>query len=242
MKSFQKNLTVNTKFKYYNFLCMIYVAALLASDTVVYKLFTFHDLTVSVGTLLFPITYLFGDVVAEVYGYQLSRQLIWYALFCELFFCCLVKFGISLPGPLDWHNQNSYKIVLGLMFNVSLAHIISEPIGALVNAYAITKWKILTRGRFFWLRSLGATALGEMIFSIIAPLVVFAAVLPFSQIMHIMGSTYFVKLIFTVISTVPGMILVGVLKKSENLDVYDYKTDFNPFKLDVKWGSNAEAI
>jgi uncharacterized integral membrane protein (TIGR00697 family) len=212
---------------------MLYLAFLLAAVVVVYKVVAIGNFVVSEGTIIFPLTYLLGDMIAEVYGYQMSRRLIWFALICELIFTILVLLVIKLPGPSFWHHQAAYNQVLGQLYHVTLANLIAIPAGAFVNAFALTRWKILTKGRYFWLRSLSSTAVGEFVFCLMAPTIVFLGILPFGQVVHIIFSTYLVKLVCAVIFIYPSVILVGLIKRFENVDIYDYSTNFNPFRITV---------
>jgi queuosine precursor transporter len=228
-----KNIKKAPQLKYYNLLSMAYVTFLLAAVVVVYKVVAIGSFTISEGTIIFPMTYFLGDVIAEIYGYRLSRRLIWYALICEIMFTSVITLIIKIPGPVFWHHQAAYELVLGRILHVSFANALAIPVGAFVNAYAITKWKISFKGRFFWLRSLISTAIGELVFCLIAPTVVFIGVLPLERILDIIFSTYLVKMIFAVISVYPAVLGVRLLKKHEKIDIYDYNTNFSPFRLTI---------
>lgn len=219
--------------RFYNLLCMLYLTFLLAAVVVVYKLVAVGGFVISEGTIIFPLTYIFGDIIAEVYGYRLSRRLIWFGLLCEFIFTLTIVLIIKIPGPEFWQHQEAYDQVLGKILNVSLANGLAIPTGAFVNAYVITKWKILVNGRYFWLRGLISTAIGEFIFCLIAPTVVFIGVLPIEKIIHIIVSTYSVKMIFAVISIYPVVLTANFLKRHEQVDIYDYETDFSPFRLTI---------
>lgn len=227
------NISLKPQLKYFNFLCMLYITGLLAAVVVVYKVVSIGPLTISEGTLIFPITYFFGDIIAEVYGYELSRSLIWYSLICEIIFTFIVSHIIKLPPPPYWQHQAEYDFVLGNIMQVALANTIAVPTGAFLNAYAITKWKVLLKGRYFWIRSLASTAIGELAFCIIASPIVFIGMLSSNQVFTIVVSTYVIKLIFAVVSIFPANVIQYILKKAEGIDIYDTNTNFNPFKLEI---------
>ncbi|MCW5588734.1 MAG: queuosine precursor transporter [Legionellales bacterium] len=229
--SYQKQLTNQPK--YLNFLSIIYVAFLLVASLIVHKMVTLGGLTVSASTLIFPFTYFLGDVIAEVYGYKVSRQLIW-AAFCAIFiFDMLSALIIKLPSPSSWIQQAAYNTVISPLPRTFWGDFVGLNVGAFVNVYLITKSKIILRGRFFLLRSLLSTAVGEAMFNIIAFSIVFIGVIPINEILGAMFFSYIYKAIFALLAVFPAYLIAKFLKKRENLDVYDYNTNFNPFKLEL---------
>ena len=194
--------------------------------------------------MIFPATYFFGDVIAEVYGYQVSRQLIWITLACEFVFTILVSQLIRVPSPHFWNHQQYYDFVFSNLWRVAVAHLIATPFGMFVNAYAITKWKVLIRGRYFWVRSICSTAVGELLFTSIAVIVVMGtgAHMSTDHILNIIGSTYLYKLVYAVITVIPAVLLVKVLKRAEGIDIYDTDTNFNPLKFNIDRNGNPQPI
>lgn len=220
--------------KYFTFICLLNATILFANIVVVYKIVEIGSLVVSLGTLLFAFTYAIGDIVAEVYGYKLSRQLIWFTLICEVAFTIIISQSIRIPSPAYWHHQEAFDTVLAGTINVAIAHLIAVPTGAFINAYIISKWKVLWYGKHFWIRSLISTAFGEFAFSTIAPIVVWIWIMPMSKIWVIIISTYLIKMTFAVIFTYPNVLIAKWLKKAEGIDIYDHNTDYNPFKLSLR--------
>ncbi len=219
--------------KYLNILGVLYTSFLLAASLIVHKMVLIGNMTISASTLIFPFTYFFGDIIAEVYGYRASRQLIWAAFGAMFIFDMLSALIIHLPSPAYWHQQEAYNLVISSLPRTFFGDFIGLNIGAFINVYLITKWKVAARGRYFWIRSLCSTALGEATFNIIAFLIVFSGTIPFKDIMQAMIFSYLFKAVFALITVVPAILLVRYLKRKEQLDVYDYNTNFNPFSLEL---------
>jgi len=221
----------NTSPRYLAILSALYITFLLLSSLIVYKLTTLAGYVISASTLIFPITYFLGDVITEVYGYKVSRQIIWSAFLSIFVFDLLGPLMAHLPSPHYWPLQNSYNQVLNPLPRVFIGDFIALNTGAFINAYLISRWKILTRGRFFWARSIGATAIGEFFFNILAFGIMFTGKIPASVIFQAALASYVLKILIAMFTAFPGSMLVFFLKKSENKDVYDHAINFNPFKL-----------
>jgi hypothetical protein len=180
-----------------------------------------------------PLWFVMGDVIAEVYGYKIARHMIWMAIICQFIFAFACAGLISFNAPLDWPHQEAYDQVLGKLPRVALASFLAIVNGAFINAYAISKWKILLRGKYFWLRSLGASAIGELVFTIVAYLTEFLGVVPLSHLLYLMTISYVIKLILNPILVIPSALTVLILRQLEKVDFYDVGINFNPFKLSL---------
>jgi queuosine precursor transporter len=233
MKQVEYSQKLDKPVKYLNILGVLYTSFLLVASLIVHKMVVIFGLTISASTLVFPFTYFLGDVIAEVYGYKVSRQLIWAAFAAMFIFDMLSAAIIHLPSPAYWSLQSAYDTVISPLPRIFLGDFLGLTIGAFLNVYLITKWKVMAHGRFFWLRSLCSAALGEAAFNIIAFMVVFIGVIPFNNIIQAMIFSYLFKVLFALISVVPALLLVRYLKNKECIDVYDYNTNFNPFTLKV---------
>jgi queuosine precursor transporter len=220
-------------FKCLQFFGAMYVTSLLLDALVVNKLANVHSMSMSVSTFIFPFSYFFGDIITEVYGYKISRQLVWTGLAAMAVFCILGALLSYTPAPPYWHLQKAYGEVLRPLPRVFIGDLIAMNVGTFVNIYAISKWKILTRGKYFWLRSLGSSAIGEGIFTILAFGIVLGAVMPFHQLLEAMFLSYIFKFFFIVVAVVPATFIVSFLKSKEGIDIYDYETNFSPFRIDV---------
>ncbi len=189
------------------------------------------------GTLLFPISYVFGDVLTEVYGYRRSRRVIWTGFGCLLL--AAVVFGVVriLPGEASWQDyagQGAYDAILGGMSSggIVLASLLAYLAGEFTNSFTLAKMKIATRGRWLWSRTIGSTLVGEFfdtgIFILIATL---AGVFPWSLFASLMLTNYIFKVGIEALMTPVTYAVVTSLKRQEGVDTYDTGTNFNPFRL-----------
>lgn len=223
-----------SQYKALTFLSMIYITLILAADVLIYKIAHVGSITLTVGSLITPFWFVITDIIAEVYGYQIARRLIWSGIACGFLFTIICVTLIHFPSPEAWPHQPAYDQVLGKLVRVFIGSIAGVIIGAFTNTYLITKWKILVHGKYFWLRTIGSSAIGQLAFTIITLACDLFGVLPFHQIAQLIFISFIIKLILTALFAIPSSIFVYYLKKLENIDIYDYKTNFNPFKLELK--------
>lgn len=219
--------------QYIVLLSMLYVTAFIFPMMLAYRMVQLGPLLLPGGTLFFVASYFFGDVIAEVYGYQLARQLVWSAILCQLILGLFIMAVLHLPEPSYWHHEADFNYVLGDSFRYALASTVGNFFGEFTNIYLISKFKILTKGRYFWLRSLGATFCGEGVLTVIVFFITFFHVTSSDHMIDLILSGYLFKLSLSVLGVFPASLLVNYLKKSEGIDVYDYSTSFNPFKFSV---------
>ena len=222
-----------SQYKYITFLSMLYMTIKLTTVVLIYKIISVGPFSASASTLVMPLWFVMGDVIAEVYGYKIARQIIWIAIICQFIFAFACAGLIALPASSGWTHKEAYDQVLGKLPRVAIASFLAIVSGAFINAYAISKWKILLFGKYFWLRSLGASAVGELVFTIVAYLTEFLGVVPISILLHLMIASYVIKLILNPILVVPSLFVVSALKKMEGVDIYDFGTNFNPFKMNI---------
>lgn len=199
----------------------------------IYRIITFGSISFSTSTLIMPFWFFLGDIIAERYGFKIARQLIWMAIFCQFLFAivCTILLNISADSTLV--DQNAYNKVLGSLPRVSFASFLAIFFGGFINAYFITKWKIICKGRFFWLRSLCASIIGEFIFTFMAYAWEFFGVVPIAKVFELMSISFLVKVILNPILVIPACFIAFLLKKGEGVEVYDFNTNFNPFKLSI---------
>lgn len=209
---------------------MVNITISLAADVVAYKLVNLGPALLSGAPLIFPLTYIIGDIVAEVYGYTVAKKIIWITLVCELFFAIVIKLIIHLPSPVFWHQQRSYNEVVDPVLRFVLAGILAVVSSSFINIYIISKWKILMKGRHFWLRSLGSSAIGGFILVLVTILVGFSGTVHWSKLFYMILSVYSIEVIYSLLGVWPASIITGFLKLEEQLDFYDIETNFNPFK------------
>lgn len=187
------------------------------------------------GVLFFPISYLFGDILTEVYGYKRSRKVIW-AGFGALIFASLMAFVVtSLPAAVTMspEQQAAVNLIFGQTPRIVLASLIAFWVGEFVNSFILAKLKLATGGRFLWTRTIGSTILGEIADSAIFYPVAFFGVWSNEQLISVMIGNYFIKVMWEVFATPFTYIIVNWLKRAEHEDYFDRNTDFNPFSLET---------
>lgn len=221
-------------YKYLNTISVFFVAVLLISNVASAKILDLHYFVFDGGTLLFPLSYIFGDILTEVYGYRRSRQVIWLGFFSALMMSVVFIVVGKLPAAADWNNQAAYDQILGLTPRIVLASLVAYFCGEFLNSFILAKLKILTAGRLLWIRTIGSTVVGELVDSLLFVLIAFAGVLPNSLLLTLIIFNYFFKTAVEILFTPATYRVIGFLKKKEGEDFYDYQTDFNPFARSSK--------
>jgi uncharacterized integral membrane protein (TIGR00697 family) len=230
------------QYRYYDFILAAFVTVLLCSNLIgagkaaEVNLPFVGNVVFGAGVLLFPISYLFGDILTEVYGYAYDRRTVWCG-FGALVFAALMAFiVVSLPpasGDYNAHLQEGLESVFGNTWRIVAGSIMAFWCGSMVNAYVLAKLKIATSGRFLWLRTIGSTAAGEMIDSGLFYVLAFYGIWPTEQVINVAITQYFLKTGWEVIATPLTYQIVNFLKRKEQEDFYDRNTDFTPFKVKV---------
>ena len=187
------------------------------------------------GVIFFPISYIFGDILTEVYGYSRARRVIW-AGFAGLAFASVMSYVVvALPPAPFWKNQAAYEVAFGLTWRIALASMIAYFCGEFVNSFVLAKMKIWTDGRALWARTIGSTVFGEAVDSaIFYPLAFYnTGIVPNDALLKVVIAQFVTKTLVEVVFTPVTYAVVGFLKRAENEDYYDHNTDFNPFKLEA---------
>ncbi len=229
------------EYKYYEFVLAAFVTILICSNLIGPAKIAQMDLpligtsTFGAGVLFFPISYVFGDVLTEVYGYARSRRVIWCG-FAGLAFASFMSFVVvSLPPAPFWKNQEAYEIAFGLTWRIALASMIAYFCGEFVNSYILAKMKIMTAGRWLWTRTIGSTIFGEGVDSLLFyPLAFYGTgIIPDDRLAAVMLAQFIAKVSVEVLFTPATYAVVGWLKRAESEDYYDRDTKFTPFTLKV---------
>src|SRR5947209_514988 len=218
-------------FRYYDVLISIFVAILLISNLVGQKLSAIGWFRIIGAQLLFPVTYIFGDIFTEVYGYVASRRAIWLGFFASSLMAVMALITVALPPAPDWHNQEAFRTVFYTVPRLIVASLIAYWAGEFANSYTLAKMKLLTQGRYLWTRTVGSTVVGQGVDTIIVMTLAFAGTVDWSDIGRLIVSGYFGKVIYEVLMTPATYAVVGWLKRKEHVDTFDYETDFSPFHI-----------
>jgi len=221
----------NKPFRHLDLITGLFVAALLISNVASSKILMLGPFTFDGGTLLFPLAYIFGDVLTEVYGYARSRKVIWTGFIAAGLMSAVFAIVGALPPAEGWANQAAYQAILGTTPRIVLASLLAYLAGEFSNSFTLAKMKIATEGRFLWMRTIGSTLVGEGVDTAIFCLVAFWGTMPKELLISIIASNYIFKCTFEILATPVTYRVVGFLKRSEGEDFFDRETNFNPFSI-----------
>ncbi|MFA5052181.1 MAG: queuosine precursor transporter [Patescibacteria group bacterium] len=219
------------KNKYFDIILGLFVAVVLISNVASTKIVRLGPFDFDGGTLLFPLAYIFSDILTEVYGYKKSRRVIWTGFTAALLMSIALIIVGRLPAAEGWDNQAAYDTILGLTPRIVLASLVAYAAGEFSNSFILAKMKIATRGRWLWTRTIGSTVVGEGIDSLLFVLVAFFGIFPLPVVMAIIISNYVFKVGLEILATPITYRIVSFLKTREHSDVFDIGTDFNPFRI-----------
>ncbi len=223
---------VRRSYKYYDLITAVFVTVLLCSNLIgPGKAASLWGFSFGAGILFFPISYLFGDILTEVYGYARARRVVWTG-FGALAFASLMSWVVlALPPAPGWEGQEALAAVFGQTPRIVLASLAAFWVGEFANSYALARMKVATAGRWLFSRTIGSTIVGAAIDSAIFYPVAFLGVWKTSLVMQVMLSNYVLKVLWEVAATPFTYWVVNALKRAEHVDYFDRETDFTPFKL-----------
>ncbi len=227
------------QFRYYELVMAAFVTVLICSNLIgpakiaQIELPLIGALTFGAGVLFFPVSYVFGDILTEVYGYARARKVIWAGFAGLAFASFMAAIVVALPPAPFWNNQPAYEIAFGSTWRVVLASMCAYFCGEFVNSYVLAKMKILTAGRWLWTRTIGSTIFGEAVDSaLFYPLAFYGSgIIPDDKLPLVMLSQFLIKVGVEVVFTPLTYKVVNALKRAEREDFYDRETDFTPFSL-----------
>ncbi len=213
-----------------------FVTVLLCSGVIgVQKRSAVYGYQFGTAILFFPLSYLFGDILTEVYGYARSRRVIWAGFGALIFAAFMSWVVVKIPPAPDWPHQRSYEIVFGSTPRIVFASFVAFWAGEFTNSFVLAKMKILTKGRYLWTRTIGSTIAGEMVDSMVFYPLAFLGAEGWTAVtvFKVMLSNYAAKVLWEALATPLTYRVVNFLKRAEHEDYYDRDTDFNPFKLET---------
>ncbi len=229
------------RFKYYDFMMAAFVAILICSNLIgAAKLTQFFDpiklgpLELGVfgaGVLFFPLSYVLGDVLTEVYGYARARRVVWAGFAAVLFMAFMAWIVVSMPPAPGWENQAAYEAVFGMTPRIVFASIVAFWAGELSNAFVMARMKVWSGGKHLYQRTIGSTVVGQGVDSLLFYPIAFLGVWTVEQVITVLITNYLLKVVWEAMLTPVTYKVVGVLKRAEGVDVYDRETDFTPFSI-----------
>lgn len=209
----------------------VFVTCLLIANIIAVKLVNIFGLTVPAGIIIFPISYICGDVLTEVYGYRRARQVIWLGFGCNLLAVIAIWAGQVLPGAVFWDAQTAYERILGFTPRLLVASFCAYLVGEFANSFVLAKMKVMTGGRWLWTRTIGSTVVGEGLDSLIFVTIAFWGIIPAAGLLSAIVTQWLFKVAYEVLATPLTYAVVGFLKRQEGVDVFDRDTSFNPLAL-----------
>ena len=209
----------------------VFITCLITANITAVKLVSIFGLILPAAIVIFPVSYIFGDILTEVYGYRQARWVIWLGFFCNLIAVGAIWLGQILTPASFWNGQAAYERILGYTPRLLLASFLAYLVGEFANAFVMAKMKIATRGRWLWTRTVGSTLVGEGLDSLIFMTIAFVGEIPMKGLASAIITQWLTKSVYEAAVTPLTYAVVAFLKKKEGADVYDYETRFNPLLL-----------
>jgi len=220
--------------RYFDFVMAAFVVVLLLSNIIgASKLASVGGFVFGAGILFFPISYVLGDVLTEVYGYARARRCIWAGFVGLIFMAVMAWVVVALPPADFWEGQAAYEAVFGQVWRIVIASMLAFWAGEFVNSFILAKMKIATQGRHLWARTIGSTIFGQGVDSLIFYPIAFLGIWSNEQVMTVIVTNWALKVGWEAVLTPVTYAVVGWLKRREGVDVYDQGTDFTPFRTGV---------
>jgi hypothetical protein len=233
------------QFRLFPVIMAAFVACLLISNVIAVKVITIGDFFFDGGTVFFPLVYIFGDILTEVYGYARSRMVIWTGFALNIlmaFMFWLVGVIPGAPGAWDSFANDAYGRILGMVPRIVMASLIAYFCGEFINSYVLSRLKIWTKGKNLWIRTISSTVLGEGVDTVIFVTIAFYHVIPNSALITMIVSNYIFKTLYEIGVTPITYIVVNFLKKFEKVDHYDVGANYNPFHITVDTSSEVKTF
>ncbi|MBI2852233.1 MAG: queuosine precursor transporter [Chloroflexi bacterium] len=205
----------------------LFVTCLITANIIAVKVINIGPFILPAAIIIFPLSYIFGDILTEVYGYRIARRVIWLGFLSNLVFVIFVRIGQSLPSAPFWTGQAAYEAILGYTPRLLLASFLGYLAGEFANSFILAKMKILTNGRWLWSRTISSTIVGQGLDTAIFIVVAFVGTPVFTPLMILYHWT--AKVLIEAAFTPATYAAVHYLKKKESVDTYDHETNFNPF-------------
>ena len=227
-----KDLQPHQQLKFYTPLAMLFVSLFIVVNIVTQKIVPIgNHLMLTAGDFIYPINYLVSMILTEVYGYTMSRRVIWLAFVCNIFVVLAIFLSIALPEAASWHEQEPYTMILGRVPRILAASLSAFLIGEFIGTYILAKAKVFTSGKYLWLRTMGATLIGQAIDSIAFTSIAFIGIIGLWDIVILSISAYGCKVIYQTLLMPMIYVVASFLKKREHIDIFDRNTNFSPFNL-----------
>jgi uncharacterized integral membrane protein (TIGR00697 family) len=209
----------------------VFVTCLITANITAVKLVSILGLVLPAGVIVFPVSYIAGDVLTEVYGFRRARQVIWLGFLCNLLAVLAIWLGGVMPAAPFWDGQEAYQRILGYTPRLLVASFLAYLIGEFANSIVLAKMKIATNGRWLWSRTIGSTLVGQGLDSLVFVVVAFVGTIPLAGLVAAILAQWLVKSVYEAAATPATYLVVNSLKRREGIDVYDYETNLSPLPV-----------
>jgi len=226
-------MTTERSYKWFPAVTAVFVTCLITANIIAVKPVAIGPLLFPAAIVIFPLSYIFGDILTEVYGYQRARPVIWLGFICNLIAVIAIWVAGRLPAASFWADQPAYEAILGFTPRLLAASFIAYLAGEFMNSFVLAKMKIATRGRWLWTRTIGSTLVGQLADSAVFISLAFSGVWPGDQMLTAIATQWLLKSVYEALATPATYAVVAFLKRAEHEDYYDYDTNFNPFRLEA---------
>lgn len=210
---------------------MVFITCLITANIVAVKLVSIASLIVPAGIVIFPISYIVGDVLTEVYGFQRARRVIWLGFFCNLLAVIGIIIGQGLPAASFWEAQAAYERILGYTPRLLVASFVAFLVGEFTNSYVLSRMKVATKGRWLWTRTIASTFVAQGLDSVIFIFIAFWGTSPQDTLLGAMATQWLFKVVYEAAATPLTYVVVNFIKRQEGIDTYDQDISFNPLSL-----------
>lgn len=217
--------------RYFDVVAVAFVSVYLISQVSSSKLFAIGPVQLPGAAVVFPLSYIFGDILTEVYGYARTRRVIWAGFAAAVLMAAVLWVVQELPPAPGWRDQLAYQSILGVVPRLVLGSIVAYWAGEFANSYVMARMKVLTNGRLLWTRTVGSTVVGQAVDSAVFIAIAFAGRMPWADVLQVATTLYLFKVAYEVAATPMTYAVVRWLKRAEQVDVFDRATNFTPFKF-----------
>lgn len=212
-------------------ICAVFVTSLITANIMAVKLIEVFGMVFPAAIIIFPVSYIAGDVLTEVYGYARARRVIWLGFGCNLLAVVAIWCGQMLPAAAFWKGQEAYQLILGYTPRLLAASFAAYLVGEFANAMVLARLKVATRGRWLWMRTIGSTIVGQGLDSAVFITLAFVGTVPLPALAAIVATQWLAKCLYEAAATPLTYLVVNFIKRTEGIDCYDYDTRFNPLAL-----------
>jgi len=209
----------------------LFITCLITANIIIVKQIILGPIVLPAAVIIFPISYILSDIMTEVYGYSYARRIIWLGFLCNLILVVAIWIAGILPAAPFFEAQPAFERILGNTPRFLAASFLAYLAGEFANSFVLAKMKIATRGKWLWSRTIGSTIIGQGLDTIVVLSIGFIGIIPFSTLISMILGHWLIKSLYEIIATPLTYLIVNYLKKKEELDVYDYTTNFNPIQL-----------